>query len=305
MILLCGIPTEPPLALVREALDRRQARYLIFTQRHIGQAQIHFEIAPDGISGQLRIGAEAVDLASIRGVYTRLMDDAALPEIRSLPQYSPVRLHSRRLHTTLLEWMEVTPARVVNRCAPMATNSSKPYQMQSIREHGFRVPDTLITNDPECVQRFQANRPRLIYKSASSVRSIVHTLDPEDSARLQRIRWCPTQFQEFVEGVNVRVHVVGDRVFATRIETDAIDYRYASRDGKEAKLSPVDLDEDVSHRCAVLANFLGLPFAGLDLKITPHDEVFCFEVNPSPGFSYFQQETGEPIADAVAEYLTG
>ena len=201
--------------------------------------------------------------------------------------------------------MEVTPARVVNRCAPMATNSSKPYQMQLIREHGFRVPDTLITNDPECVQRFQASRQRLIYKSASSVRSIVQTLDPDDSDRLEHIRWCPTQFQEFVEGMNVRVHVVGDRLFATRIETDAIDYRYASRHGKEAKLCPVELDEEVYHRCLRLANSLGLPFAGLDLKITPHDEVFCFEVNPSPGFSYFQQETGEPIADAVADYLTG
>lgn len=105
--------------------------------------------------------------------------------------------------------------------------------------------------------------------------------------------------------MNVRVHVVGDRLFATRIETDAIDYRYASRDGKEAALSPVELDEEVSHRCLRLANSLGLPFAGLDLKITPHDEVYCFEVNPSPGFSYFQQETGQPIADAVADYLIG
>jgi D-alanine-D-alanine ligase-like ATP-grasp enzyme len=45
--------------------------------------------------------------------------------------------------------------------------------------------------------------------------------------------------------------------------------------------------------------------AGLDLKVTPEGEVFCFEVNPSPGFSYFEQATGQPIARAVARHLAG
>jgi D-alanine-D-alanine ligase-like ATP-grasp enzyme len=32
---------------------------------------------------------------------------------------------------------------------------------------------------------------------------------------------------------------------------------------------------------------------------------YCFEVNPSPGFSYFENLTGQPIAKAIATYLTG
>jgi glutathione synthase/RimK-type ligase-like ATP-grasp enzyme len=50
---------------------------------------------------------------------------------------------------------------------------------------------------------------------------------------------------------------------------------------------------------------LGLAFAGIDLKITPEKHVYCFEVNPSPAFSYYQSNTGQPIADAVAAYLDG
>ena len=53
-----------------------------------------------------------------------------------------------------------------------------------------------------------------------------------------------------------------------------------------------------------LATALELPFAGIDLKITPADEVFCFEANPSPGFSYFENNAGQPIALAVARYLS-
>ena len=52
-----------------------------------------------------------------------------------------------------------------------------------------------------------------------------------------------------------------------------------------------------------LARGLGLPFAGIDLKVAPDGRVVCFEVNPSPGFSYYEANTGQPIAAAVAEYL--
>jgi hypothetical protein len=37
--------------------------------------------------------------------------------------------------------------------------------------------------------------------------------------------------------------------------------------------------------------------------VTPEGEWFCFEVNPSPAFLYYQQATGQPIATAVAGLL--
>lgn len=43
--------------------------------------------------------------------------------------------------------------------------------------------------------------------------------------------------------------------------------------------------------------------AGIDLKLAPDGRVFCLEVNPSPVFSYYEQHTGQPIADAVARLL--
>ena len=121
------------------------------------------------------------------------------------------------------------PGRVVNRVAPMGSNFSKPYQAQLIKRYGFEVPETLITNDPELVRAFRARHGRVIYKSISGVRSIVQTLTDDDMTRIDDIRWCPTQFQAFVEGTNVRVHTVGEKVFATAINTDATDYRYAKK----------------------------------------------------------------------------
>ena len=42
---------------------------------------------------------------------------------------------------------------------------------------------------------------------------------------------------------------------------------------------------------------------GIDLKITPEDDVYCFEVNPCPAFSYYEANADQPISAAVARYL--
>jgi glutathione synthase/RimK-type ligase-like ATP-grasp enzyme len=156
-----------------------------------------------------------------------------------------------------------------------------------------------------CVRAFRAQHKRFIYKSISGIRSIVHTLEDMDDQRLEHIRWCPTQFQVFVEGTNVRVHTIGSAVFATAIHTQATDYRYAQRQGSHAELQAIDLPDDLAARCLSLAQALSLDFAGIDLKITPDYQVYCFEVNPSPAFSYYEAHTGQPIAEAVARYLSG
>jgi hypothetical protein len=305
MILLCGIPSESPVEMVGRALDALGLPHITFNQRRFARARLAFEVACGRVTGSLALDGQTYRLEEIGGVYNRLMDEQALPELRALPADDPLRGHCRTLHDALIQWMEIAPARVVNRAWPMGSNVSKPFQMQLIAREGFAVPETLVTNDPDLVREFHRQHGRVIYKSISSVRSIVQVLQPDDYARLERIRWCPTQFQAFVDGTNVRVHVIGERTFAVRVRTEAIDYRYAAQQGSTAELEPTELDEALRARCVHLARALDLPFAGIDLKITPGGEVFCFEVNPSPGFSYYEAATGQPIADAVARYLAG
>jgi glutathione synthase/RimK-type ligase-like ATP-grasp enzyme len=136
------------------------------------------------------------------------------------------------------------------------------------------------------------------------VRSIVRLLEDNDMERLERITACPTQFQAFIPGQNVRVHVVGRQVFATRINSTATDYRYAKQQvGESAILEAYGLSSDIAERCIRLAHQLKLTLAGIDLKITPSGKVYCFEVNPCPAYSYYQLNAGQPIARSIAEHL--
>src|SRR5690606_18301527 len=140
------------------------------------------------------------------------------------------------------------------------------------------TPETLVTNDPDLARAFIREQGRVVYKSISGVRSIVREVDADDVARLDRIRSCPVQFQAYVEGRNVRVHTVGTEVFATGITTDATDYRYAHREGgRAATLEALEVSDDLAAQCVALAHDLELPLAGIDLKVTPQDDVYCFE----------------------------
>jgi hypothetical protein len=318
MILLCGIPSEPPLAMVREQLQKLGVPTVVFNQRRFADTRLEFEIATQHrqttpeVTGRLYLQGRSYRLEHIRGVYNRMMDDRFLPELEEEPEGSPKRLYCRTLHDALIRWAELAPGRVVNRVAPMGSNFSKPYQAQLIRREGFLVPETLITNEPELVREFQREFGRVIYKSISGVRSIVQTLDEADMARLEDIRWCPVQFQAYVPGVDVRVHVVDEQAFATRANSAATDYRYAARQVKDesgagvaTELEAIDLSPALTDRCVGLARALGMAFVGIDLKITPDDRVYCFEVNPSPAYSYYEAHTGQPIANALARCLAG
>jgi glutathione synthase/RimK-type ligase-like ATP-grasp enzyme len=303
MILLAGIGSETPLAMLNAALDDLGAQRRLFHQRRSADCAMELTIGSAGVGGWLRLGRETLDLAEITAVYPRLMDDRLLPELKDEPEGSPARRHARALHDVFYRWMEVTPARVVNRSDPQGSNGAKPFQAQLIAEHGLRVPETLITNDPAEVLTFRRAHGAIIYKSMSGVRSIVKRFGDDDLGRLEAVRWCPVQFQELVPGDDVRVHVVGRDVFATRIVSDADDYRYARQSGGSASLYPTEVDDDLADRCVALTAGLGLELSGIDMRISDDGVATCFEVNPSPSYAYYEAHTGQPIAASLARLL--
>jgi glutathione synthase/RimK-type ligase-like ATP-grasp enzyme len=303
MILLCGIPSESPLAMVAEALSATGADYRVLNQRQVADCALFWQIDAGLVDGALRLGAETLRLANIRAAYVRLMDDQLLPELADEPEGSPARRHARAFHDAFYRWIEVAPGRIVNRSDPQGSNGSKPYQAQLIAQYGFSVPETLITNDPDAVLAFRQKHGAVIFKSMSGVRSIVRALAEDDFVRLEHIRWCPVQFQALVPGTDVRVHVIEEDVHATEIISDTLDYRYARRAGGAAELRAIQLSSDTQEKCVALTRGLGLAFAGIDLKVTPAGEIFCFEVNPSPAFSFYEANTGQSIASSLARYL--
>jgi glutathione synthase/RimK-type ligase-like ATP-grasp enzyme len=255
------------------------------------------------MEGILRVGEQLIELGLVTAVYMR---PYALEQLPALQPFDPRGVEWRQARAVveaLSSWTEMTPALVVNRFSAMASNASKPYQAGRFESHGFAIPETLITTDGEAVREFWLRHGTIIYKSISSVRSIVARLTTEHLDRLALLRWCPTQFQQYIPGTDYRVHVVGDEVFACEIESSADDYRYAGRSGTTVSIRDSPLEDDVAERCRSLVRGLRLSVAGVDLRYHPARRWFCFEVNPSPAFTYYQAATGQPIDEAIADLL--
>jgi glutathione synthase/RimK-type ligase-like ATP-grasp enzyme len=293
MILLWGAPDDPPLALTAEALIRRGADCFFLDQRRASETAI--ELFGDG-GGELRLGGDRCDLSRVTAVYARGEDSRRLTPGAQTDE--ALGRHASALDEAFAAFLDITPALVVNPLAAMASNGSKPYQLGLIAAQGFATPDTLVTTDPDAARAFLARHGDVIYKSTSGVRSVVARLRSADLDRLADVVWCPTQFQEYVPGRDYRVHVIGDAVFCCEISSEADDYRYCDTTQLAGRRMP-----DLEIRCRALAASLGLRIAGVDLRLKPDGEWVCFEVNPTPGFSYFEARTGQPIADALAQLL--
>ena len=300
LVLLWGLSTEGPLAAVREELVRRGVPVLMVDQHHVLDTEVRLRVGHE-LEGAIRIRDRWVDLGTVSAVYLRPYESRRVPAVAREGPDSAAWRHALAVDYVMASWSEVVPALVVNRLQAMAANGSKPYQLEQLRKLGFSVPETLVTTDPDAARDFWERCGTVIYKSVSGTRSIVSRLHPEQAERLADVSFCPTQFQRYVPGTDHRVHVVGDEVFASEVVSEADDYRYP--EGHEVEVRACHLPQSLEDRCRLASAALKLPVAGIDLRRTPEGEWYCFEVNPSPAFTYYESETGQPIGNAIARLL--
>jgi predicted ATP-grasp superfamily ATP-dependent carboligase len=300
LILLWGLPEEGPLAAVTAALREAGAEFAFIDQRRVLKTKIRVT-AGEQVAGSVALDGLHVDLENVGAAYIRPYDSRLVSRVRAAKNALLAEVRASTVDDILLNWCDITPALVLNRPCHMASNGCKPYQSQLIRQFGFRVPETLITTTPSAAQEFQQQHEGVIYKSISGVRSRVTRLTPAHAERLHHIACCPTQFQEFLPGRDCRAHVVGPDVFACELECEADDYRYPGN--YPLTIRSAALPQEIEERCLRLAHSLGLFVAGIDLRRTAEGEWYCFEVNPSPAFTFYQESTGQPIAAAIASLL--
>jgi glutathione synthase/RimK-type ligase-like ATP-grasp enzyme len=304
MILVCGGLADRVTELVCARLESCGYPYrLLDLGKYPSGFQIKWQWQGSGPRGYIAGSDWKLDLDELTGVYVRYLG----PEGRQPPpniEPGAVQAMYFEYDTGLMALLEDLPCAVVNRLGGSMSNHSKPYQALLVRQCGLLTPPTLVTNVVAAAQRFYDDcEGRVIYKSLSGIRSIVRRLESEQLGRFSLLRNGPAQFQSFIPGDNVRVHTVGDQLFATRIRSDAVDYRYASREGRSVAMEPTILPPAIADSCLQLARRLGLLLTGIDFKETPQGDYYCFEVNPCPGFLFYEQQTGQPISTALAGLL--
>ena len=287
MIVVWGALDDPPVARVLEALVARGTDTVHLDDRNLAAACYEVRLGPR-LDGWVQVGGRRIGLEDIDGIYLRPGEQDGGGATAS---------------ATLLAAAESVTATVVNRPSGGRSNLSKPFQLSLIEAAGLLTPDTIVTSDSVAAKAFLDHHQRIVYKSISGLRSIINTVDANEPQQLDRIGHGPVQLQQWIDGLDVRVHVVDDRCFATSVSSVASDYRYAS-DESMVTLAPFELPKPLAEQLAALVHSMGLLVAGIDLRRSDDGQWVCFEVNPSPGFTYYEDHTGQPIAAAIAELLS-
>jgi RimK-like ATP-grasp domain len=295
VILLWGLEEDSTFRSVHDCLRRWNARLAFVNHASIAHTRAEFRSDP-APSYLLHCDEGTLNLDSFSAAYLRPYDHRLYGKNSGKETNRESITGPDLVHHLVTSWAEHSSGLIINRPSAEATNQSKLYQSIFINDGGFRVPDSLISNDHDAILDFAARHGQVIYKSMSSVRSIVQTLDTATLKDLGAMG--PALFQQRVLGRNVRVHVIGGETVACAIDTEGIDYRYAP-----SEMKPFELTADVARRCVALSRKLGLVLSGIDLILTPQGEYYCLEANPSPAFSCFDITPGRSIARLVAERL--
>jgi glutathione synthase/RimK-type ligase-like ATP-grasp enzyme len=194
----------------------------------------------------------------------------------------------------------------------------KARQLRIAGRLGFELPASLITNDPDQFLRFHRREQSVITKrigtgqrlAAGDGETIVRYADPvrpRDLVAIADIELCPFITQsEVAKNVELRVTVVGERVFAAAIHSQEAHHTrsdWRRYDSAHTPMQPIDLPEIVSGRCRDLVRELDLLYGAIDLVLTPDGRYVFLEINPNGQYLWIEHDTGLPITEAIADLL--
>ncbi|HYZ79562.1 MAG TPA: hypothetical protein VE596_19540 [Gaiellaceae bacterium] len=191
-------------------------------------------------------------------------------------------------------------------------------QLALARACGLAVPETIQSSVPDHVVAFAERFSAVAVKTAGGfLRQVddcarfayTQRMTAEELHRSRRaIAAAPVLVQPYVEKrFEVRVTAVGDRIFATKIDSQAsertrIDWR--RYDFGSVEHESYALPTRLRAKVARLMERADLFYAAIDLIVTPGGDHVFLELNPSGQYQWLETLTGAPITAAIADLLS-
>lgn len=213
-------------------------------------------------------------------------------------------------------WSLLRHKRWINDPWAMMEAENKMLQMSVAAEIGFTLPDTVVTSSPDEVRKFYADHDDGTVVKTLAVSPlqdrVIYTnlLSDKDMEKIESVRMSPSIFQAMVpKKYELRITVVGDKIFPVKILSQddpetSIDWRKKPvLNDHRVKMEPTELSDTVVEQLHGFLARLGLRFGCVDMIVTPDDECVFLEINPNGQWYFVQLNTGQQIAEAIADLL--
>lgn len=199
--------------------------------------------------------------------------------------------------------------------------SSKMLQIRIAQKVGFNVPSSCFSNRKNDMIKFSNRFSDLILKAIDGESHVYN--DEEEyvffSNKIQskELSGIPDDafsqtvgfLQNYIEkDYEVRVTVVGKKVFACRIDSQSMKEDQGKIDWRQGydfniKHEIITLPDDISVKCIDFLKRMRLNFGAFDFIVTPQGEYVFLECNPNGQWLWIEMKTGQKISEAIADEL--
>ncbi|MEU3839034.1 ATP-grasp ribosomal peptide maturase [Streptomyces sp. NPDC028635] len=266
---------------------------------------VEAEITEQGLRGRVSTPSRTADLSRIRALYYRR------PSGFSFPHHAEqdARFAVTQARYGLGGVLASLPGCVyVNHPHRIGDAEFKPSGLAAAVQAGFDVPPTLITSDPDAARAFIRRQGSVVYKPlhnpvylVDGVSSVVAVAEVAADEIDERVAGTAHLFQKRVlKTADVRVTVIGSRVFCVRIDSDLLDWR---TDYSRLTYTPVEPPPGVRSALLRYLHHFGLVFGAFDFCVDQEDRWWFLECNPGGQWYWLQTETGLPMLTALADLL--
>jgi ATP-grasp ribosomal peptide maturase len=311
---------ERPVLVVTEAddvtadmviaeLNRRDVPVARFNPADIGEdltVSARFGARPAQAAGRVRTPSRDVPLHRVRSVYWRRPRWPRFPHLGD----DDARFAAAQVRYGLGGILYALDEPLwVNHPLRNAAADYKPAQLALAERLGLMVPPTLVTNDPDEARAFIVEHEHVVFKTLRWTPyrrdgvPVTGWAEPVMPFEIDAsVCVTPHLFQARVhKTADVRVLVVGRRLFAVRIESGLLDWR---KDYSALSYSVVDLPDQVSKALLAYLDHYGLVSGSFDFAVDTHGGHWWLELNPNGQWGWLEEKTGLEMSAAFADLLT-
>ncbi|MEV4333458.1 ATP-grasp ribosomal peptide maturase [Streptomyces sp. NPDC049597] len=305
-VLVVTMIDDPTADLViRELHDRNTPVVRLDSGDFPATLSVAATLTPQGITGTLSTPTRTADLSRVRSLYYRRPSGFSFPHLDE----QDARFALTQARYGLGGVLASLPGCLyVNHPHRIGDAEFKPSGLAAAAQSGLQVPATLITSEPDAARAFVKKHGPAIYKPLSTPLyridgvSCTVTVDEVTADQIDdRVSGTAHLFQHRIDKVaDVRVTVIGHRVFYVRIDSDLLDWR---TDYERLSYSVVEPPPGIEDALWRYMDFFGLVFGAFDFAIDRTGTWWFLECNPSGQWAWLEPPTGLPMVAAMADLL--
>lgn len=305
--------------------------YLILRlrERKIPFARFNTDLYPESVSLDIKIGndrtdyvinledGKAISSESVNSVYFR---QPIAPTFTKQADSDEKTFAEAELTETLRSLWRVIPERLwLNHPVRLWPAINKVEQLLTAKIVGFEIPNTLISSDHKSISHFfEENENKVVakavkhgftYSGEKILLAGTQQLHSDFLKQFDNYAQLPMTFQSAIsKEVDIRVVVVGSRVFATGILTEnpqdsSIDWRITELQGGRLRHERIELPDIICEQCLSIVSHFGLRYSSIDMVKDREGSYYFLELNPNGQWAWIEQITGFPIRDAIIDTL--